>query len=94
MSNKKAKGGKLLKASRNIAVITLLASVALFMAVLYLGFLPAKYVTIIAAALVVFNLLFGFIGWSRKVGGFNKGLQIIICTDWQTCLYHCMMFQN
>ena len=80
MSNKKAKGGKLLKASRIIAVITLLASVALFMAVLYLGFLPAKYVMIIAAALVVFNLLFGFIGWSRKVGGFNKGLQIIICT--------------
>ena len=79
MSKTKAKGTKLLTASRTVTVITLLSSVALFMAVLYLGFLPEKYVMMIGAGLVVFNLLFGFIGWSKRVGTINKVLQMMVC---------------
>ena len=59
---------------------TVLASIALFIAVLYLEFVPEKYVMILAGLLVLFNLFFGFLGLSKRINNLNKGIQIFVCT--------------
>lgn len=60
--------------------LTVLASIALFIAVLYLEFVPEKYVLILAGLLVLFNLFFGFLGLSKRINNLNKGIQIFVCT--------------
>lgn len=60
--------------------LTVLTSIALFIAVLYLEFVPEKYVMILAGLLVLFNLFFGFLGLSKRINNLNKGIQIFVCT--------------
>ena len=62
-----------------VAVVTLIASVALFFACYTLGILPDKYLVIIGGVLLAINLLFGFIGFSRKTNKINKIIQSVLC---------------
>ena len=62
-----------------VAVVTLIASVALFFACYTLGILPDKYLLIIGGILIAINLFFGFIGFSRKTNKLNKMIQSVIC---------------
>ena len=70
----------LIKTSRIVGIITLIASVAFFIAVMYLGFIPGKYVTMLGVALVGINLLFGLIAFIKSVNSFCKVVQIVLCS--------------
>lgn len=60
--------------------LTVLSSIAMFLAVLYLEFVPGKYLLILVGLLFFYNLFFGFLGLSNRINNLNKGIQICLCT--------------
>ena len=63
-----------------VAVVTFAASVAFFYACYNLGILPNKYLLILGGVLLFVNLLFGFIGFSKRTNNLNKIIQSAVCT--------------
>ncbi len=86
MKKRKNKNGKFDSVSRIVNIIFLIASVVFFAVLYSLGFIPNKYLAVIAAVLIVFNLLFSFIAFSRRTSKFNKGIQIFINTILAICM--------
>ena len=81
MSKRKKKDKrKINKISKAVVFLTLLASIAVFISIIHLGFIPERYILFLACCLILFNLFFGFIGLSKRVNGLNKGIQIFICS--------------
>ena len=78
---KKSKKKKLInKIALVVSIITLIASALFLLSVKHLGIIPDRYIIYGAVGLLLFNVLFGFIGISKHVNSFNKWLQTIICS--------------
>ena len=64
--------------ARIMALITVVLSLVFFIVLLTLGILPAKYLLIILAVLLIIDRIIFFLGFSRKVKNKGKVWQIVI----------------
>lgn len=78
--NAQRKKGTVIRIIAGVALaINVISSVAVFMSIWSLGFIPEKYLAIVAAILFVLNLFFGFMWLSHRVNSINKIMQTIMC---------------
>ncbi len=77
---RKKKKLRIKRFSHCVQFIFIICSIALMIVLVRMGILPDSWLIIIGGVLLVLNIFFGFISFSKRVGKANKLIQILLCS--------------